>query len=223
MHDIANVEIGLGTLINESGKLRMLSHRASMFLAMYVSNSDEDSHLNAAINAVERFEKIVAILRDGEKSLGVERELCLRLANSPAVKEAIQSASEFLKQIKPLLRSGKTVETHALHACVSYVANELLAKINALNEAIRDFLTEVVSTRRLQEERSRAVFAESIQNKISKINSKIKIVSINALIEAKRAGEHGASFGIVAEEISRLSEMSTRVLDDLASEYRKEK
>jgi hypothetical protein len=46
---------------------------------------------------------------------------------------------------------------------------------------------------------------ESAINQIDRINGETQVLSINALIEASRAGEVGKTFSVVAEEMSKLS------------------
>lgn len=56
---------------------------------------------------------------------------------------------------------------------------------------------------------------------ILKVNSATKVLALNARIEASRAGEHGAAFGIVAQEMQRLSERTSEIAAFMADETQK--
>jgi hypothetical protein len=62
--------------------------------------------------------------------------------------------------------------------------------------------------------------AEAMQaaiNEIREINENAKLLSLNARIEAARAGASGAAFGVVAQEMQALSNNTANVADDMAN------
>ena len=54
-------------------------------------------------------------------------------------------------------------------------------------------------------------------NDLKSIQSRQKILALNANIEAARAGEHGKGFGVVADEVGRLSDSSSAVNEKISS------
>ncbi len=56
---------------------------------------------------------------------------------------------------------------------------------------------------------------------ILKVNSATKVLALNARIEASRAGDHGAAFGIVAQEMQRLSERTSDIAAFMADQTQK--
>ena len=54
-------------------------------------------------------------------------------------------------------------------------------------------------------------------NEIREINENAKLLSLNARIEAARAGSSGAAFGVVAQEMQALSTNTANVADDMAN------
>ena len=57
-------------------------------------------------------------------------------------------------------------------------------------------------------------------NEIREINENAKLLSLNARIEAARAGSSGAAFGVVAQEMQSLSNNTAVVADDMANKTR---
>lgn len=62
-----------------------------------------------------------------------------------------------------------------------------------------------------------ATAVESAVGKIRAVNSNTRTLALNARIEAARAGQHGAAFGVVASEMQELSSRTTQVADLLAT------
>lgn len=61
---------------------------------------------------------------------------------------------------------------------------------------------------------------ESAIGEIHSVNAETKVLSLNARIEAARAGQHGAAFSVVAEEIQGLSQKTSGIADGMASRTR---
>lgn len=57
-------------------------------------------------------------------------------------------------------------------------------------------------------------------SEINQINSRTKLLALNARIEAARAGEYGASFGVVASEMQKLASNTSHAANQLASNTR---
>ncbi|MDR1074088.1 MAG: methyl-accepting chemotaxis protein [Treponema sp.] len=71
-------------------------------------------------------------------------------------------------------------------------------------------------------EASRSVLVKSIQKTlensletIASVNTDLKVLSINAKIQAARVGAAGAGFGVVADEMGKLAAHTENILADL--------
>jgi methyl-accepting chemotaxis protein len=88
----------------------------------------------------------------------------------------------------------------------SVLGNELIVKMiermNAINQAVNN-LSEII-----EHLESQSDLIEKTFEAITSIAEQINLLSLNAAIEAARAGESGKGFGVVAEEVGKLSDLS---------------
>lgn len=206
----ADIDAALGTLINLSGKMRMLSHRAAMFalLACGTAGSGGLRHLAEFDAARAEFRQIHLALTEGNPDLGVPREAAVALAASPALDANITGPIERFLDTTDALRgslAGGHAPLEAVEAFVAFVAGDLLSSLNRLTEAIGGTLRSRFATRHQQTAQARTAMLKAIGS-ISDVSMKVKLISLNASIEAARAGANGKSFGVIATEIRTLSE-----------------
>jgi hypothetical protein len=56
--------------------------------------------------------------------------------------------------------------------------------------------------------------------RISDVTSSVRILALNALIEAKRAGDHGLGFAVVANEVKSIAATVARIADELETDLK---
>lgn len=94
---------------------------------------------------------------------------------------------------------------------------QLRSLLNGLTESIRE-----ISGHIKEQQKATSTIMEStssvygIVKKSSDISENSRVLSINAAIEASRAGEHGRGFAVVAGEFKKLTEDSQRATDEIA-------
>ncbi|MBW2110661.1 MAG: methyl-accepting chemotaxis protein [Deltaproteobacteria bacterium] len=74
--------------------------------------------------------------------------------------------------------------------------------------------TESVSSR-LEEIKQNAMSIDSIVSTITRVADQTNLLSLNAAIEAEKAGEYGLGFSVVAEEIRRLADQTSVAVIDI--------
>ena len=87
---------------------------------------------------------------------------------------------------------------------LEHCRNDLWNKITTFIEA---FNAHIASANRKQAQ-DEAVFVRKAMNEIDEISDSINLISINASVEAARAGYAGRGFAVIAEEIQTLSKRS---------------
>lgn len=211
--DSAQVDAGLGLLINLTGKMRMLSHRVAMFAMLAAAQEKPDpAHLKNLDEAAGEFGRIYRALCEGDAELGISSAVASELAGSGALDETTKAPIARFLDLAGMVRQGFAADTPAhgpMASLVELVAGELLATLNTLTGAVSTALNARIGARRAQNEQSRTAMLKAIGS-INDVSLKVKLISLNASIEAARAGPYGKSFGVIATEIRALSEDAAR-------------
>ncbi len=130
------------------------------------------------------------------------------------------SATQISATSQELARTMDGVKNAALEA--SRLANAGQASLSGLQGAMQTLSngTDVISEK-LALMHQKAESVDSIIATITKISDQTNLLSLNAAIEAEKAGEYGRGFSVVAREIGRLANetaISTLDISDIINE-----
>lgn len=161
--------------------------KARQILEAKVKEATEDiKSRNEELNKAQK--KITSIIdRVKVKLVGASNQLIDSSNNQSATAEEISSSAEMM--VGDMIRNSN--ETKQMSQKAKTVQIEALKNAKAIENAV-SFLNKISD-------------AISV---IFDISFQTQILSLNASIEAAKAGEHGAGFSVIAQEIKKLSEHS---------------
>lgn len=138
----------------------------------------------------------VAVTQTSEASKYVAKEAALQMQALENISKTITETAVSVNEIAQKAKQGSELASHT-----ASFANDGQALLNKLIDLIQHIDAEYGKI-------------EQITAEITRIADKTHLLSLNAGLEATRAGEHGAAFGFVAQQIGQLAEeVSTSARD----------
>lgn len=200
----------LVSLLNQSGKLRMLSHRAVMMLLL-----EQFDPKRAEIHQQE-LEKTISTFREFSEpfiepdAVKGELQACAIFLEKKQCfdKSAVESVIFFRKTIEALFKkveTGQKIDVDEIDPFSQFVASDLLAAINHILEGITGQIAKISQHEEVEANRKHAVISRSVEE-LEKSARMVYMISLNASIEASRLGNDGAGFKQIVREVRELSD-----------------
>lgn len=134
--------------------------------------------------------------------------------------EINESVQEMNTKAQLMVSAMQTLDTETKHAKGLSDASRI--QMQQLLQTISDFKNEIETmSAEITELNARLDEVNEFSHTIKDIAGQTNLLSLNASIEAARAGEHGRGFVIVASEIRKLADITSRSADLISTELDK--
>ncbi len=195
-------------------------------LAVAIRPQSENDILGQALaRMVTTLQEQIRLLLDGIERLGatnhsVTEGLRRVMEEAQRAARAVQEASKTVEEVK------ETAETASRRASEVAAAGEQAVAISEIGEkAVQDAISGIENVREQMKviakkiahlsEQTRAI--AQVTATVNDLADQSDLLSVNAGIEAVRAGVHGKGFAVVAQEVKNLSDRSKRATAQITS------
>lgn len=213
-------ESEISDLINQSGRLRMLSHRSGMLLSFVSHSSSPDPWFSdelekTSTNFHTSYQLIVdKVANDADLSRSFHALLHKRAENESSIESVISDFMTKSSRLSEHLPTATQATSSSLQRFLKLIATDLLA---ALNKIVSFFESQL---NKVSDNKSAGIsdLAKEVEDSLSdvdNINLTVKMLALNASVEAARAGDAGKSFSVISKEMNDLSQQIRQVSDNI--------
>lgn len=131
---------------------------------------------------------------------------------------AIRSINELRSKLDNAAKAAKasTLTLDSTKELAEFVSSTLQPTVEACLTELRK-QTDVLDNKSADQGRK---VMEAAVSEIDNISTSINLISLNASVEAARAGQYGKGFAVIASEIQELSQRSKQAVDRVRSNFR---
>lgn len=200
------------TLINMSGKQRMLSQRITMLiLYCYLHQKNDinknDESIEMLKNSISLFEENFHTLLNGSQDKGIPKIFSANIYNKLKHDGVEEMVNQFIKtshQYINLIENKRHINETELDSYVSNAATRLLGELDQLTRLYEEEFHDYSKFKHQEIETQSKEILSAIKS-IKRITEQTDMISINSKIIASRSGETGKQFNVVADRLQSLN------------------
>lgn len=199
-----------GRALELMGQMPTLACRAAVNALMAASASaSERGAINADFRAdIDKLSTLLTALKEGDPACGVSPAAAAlleqRVWSDAQISEAVDGyvASAYFVSVQ--LAGPSSVDQAEVRRLGQMAASVVAQAFERATTIVRELFNERTAQDRRNVSDARDLTARTI-DKLNDLTLHIQLISINASVEAARAGPAGAGFGVIAQEINMLS------------------